>query len=404
MPARFSGTAAYMSPEQAKGLPVDCRTDVFAFGAVLYEMLTGRPAFAGETMSDILARVIEREPDWSRLPKDTPAEIRRLLRRCLQKDRTRRLQVVADARIEIDEAVARPEGRDDHALASTAAHRRERIAWMLAASLLIGIVALALPRFVGVPEDLTGPAESRLDIVTPATSDPVAMFSFAISPDGTHVVYVASGDGQPRLWLRVLSAVIAQPLAGTEGASYPFWSPDSRSVGFFSNGQLKRIDIGAGLPQRLAPAPNSLGGTWSPDGRTILFAPGEGLFRVSASGGEPVGVTAAPNQAHRFPHFLPDGQQFLFLVTRSRRCHGIYLGSLDSPETRRLTPATRPGLRDAGVAALQPPAHSRATSRSDARRPDRRSGNECSPSGNVYSHVTQRSGPQRRILDHRPLD
>ena len=182
----------------------------------------------------------------------------------------------------------------------------------------------------------------RTEINTPSTSDPV---SFALSPDGRQIVFVASGDGAARLWLRRLDATSAQPLTGTEGASYPFWSPDSRSVGFFADSKLKRIDIGGGSPQTLTDACNR-GGTWSPDG-TILFtrAAASPLSRIPASGGEPVAVTKLNKQTnHRFPQFLPGGRQFLFYAQGTPETAGIYLGSLDSSETKRLAAADTAGV------------------------------------------------------------
>src|SRR5205823_2606703 len=184
--------------------------------------------------------------------------------------------------------------------------------------------------------------ETRVEIVTPATADPT---SFALSPDGRQIVFVASGDGPSRLWLRPLDSTTARPLAGTEGAAIPFWSSDNRSVGFFADAKLKRVDVAGGPPQTLATAPGFRGGTWNADG-VILFTPNTGspLFRVPASGGEAVAVTKLDRQAsHRFPSFLPDGRQFLFLVQGTPDTAGIYLGSLDSAETRRLTAADTPG-------------------------------------------------------------
>lgn len=224
--------------------------------------------------------------------------------------------------------------------------RTARLAWLAAAVLSIAMLTLAIPAFLHFRETPTPDApEMRLEINTPATSDPA---SFALSPDGKWLVFVASGDGQPRLWLRPLDAVTAQPLAGTEGAVYPFWSPDSRSVGFFAPSQLKRVDIGGGLPQTLANVTNRRGGTWSADG-VILFAPNNSgpLFRMPASGGEAVAVTKVdpPRQTgHRFPQFLPGGRHFLFYATGSGDGQGIYLGSLDAPETTRLTAADTAGL------------------------------------------------------------
>ena len=337
------GTAAYMSPEQAKGKPVDKRCDIWAFGCVLYEMLTGKRTFGGDDVTDTIAAVVRAEPDWSALPANTPAPIRKLLRGCLQKDRRDRVPDIAVARIDLKEALTTSSLDGDTVTATVAApgsRRRERLAWMAFAVLAAaGSIALAVPYFrtpVGAPE-------MRLEITTPATSDPI---SFAISPDGRRLVFVASGDGPSRLWLRPLDTPTAQPLAGTEGGSYPFWSPDSRSVGFFVNGSLKRVDIGGGLPQTLASNSASRGGTWSPEG-VILFASTATarLFRVPATGGEAVAVTklVSGQTSHRFPQILPGGRQFLFYVTGMEESAGIYLGSLDAPDVKRLTGSDTPG-------------------------------------------------------------
>jgi Tol biopolymer transport system component len=339
------GTAAYMSPEQAKGLAADKRSDVWAFGCVLYEMLTGRRAFRGDDVPDTLAAVLRGQPDWTRLPVDTPRAVARLLRRCLEKDRKARLHDIGDARIELEGVRTEPEPAD-LTRAPAGARSRERWAWVIAAVSLTAAVALTVPATRHLRETPPSAApEMRLEITTPPTTDPA---SFAISPDGQRLVFVASDDGQSRLWLRSLDAVAAQPLAGTEGALSPFWSPDSRSVGFFDGNRLKRADIGGGLPQTLANVSGiGRGGAWSPDG-SILFAPiaGSPLFRLPASGGEAVAVTKlAPLQiGHRYPQFLPGGRQFLFYAGGPPETRGIYLGSLDAPETRRLTAADTAGL------------------------------------------------------------
>jgi serine/threonine protein kinase/Tol biopolymer transport system component len=339
-PGIILGTAGYMSPEQAQGKEADRRTDMFAFGCVLYEMLTGRQAFAGETVTQILARVLEREPDWSRLPAATSPAIRRLLRRCLQKDRSRRLKSADAVRIEIDESPF--ETRQPEELASSAGSPGRHL---FRSAILIAVSATVLSAvmyFRGArPSD--GP-EMRVDIVTPATDDPA---SFAVSPDGRRLVFVASGDSS-RLWLRSLDGTTAQPMAGTEGARFPFWSPDSRSVGFFAATKLKRIDIGGGLPHTLTDiGDNPGGGTWSPDG-IILFAPLtlSPLYRISASGVEKAAVTKLQETggiSHRFPQFLPGGRQFLFFSTGGGETQGIYMGSLNSPEIKRLTSADTAG-------------------------------------------------------------
>jgi eukaryotic-like serine/threonine-protein kinase len=334
------GTAAYMSPEQARGRTVDRRTDMWALGCVLYEMLTGTQVFRGEDVTEILASVVKSEPDWNALPAKTPAPIRRLLRRCLEKDRKRRMESAADARLEIEEALAAPAAEAAAAITAPRA-ASSRFAWIIAGAAVLVAAGLGLVHFREASPP--APPEMRTDIVTPATSDPA---SFALSPDGTQIVYVADADGASRLWLRPLASATAQPLAGTEGASDPFWSPDSKSIGFFANAQLKRLDLGGGAPRTLAAA-TGRGGAWNAED-VILFAPtavGSPLFRIPASGGKAVAVTKLDRGYPLRPSFLAGGRQFLFFVigTSAPDTSGIYLGSLDSLETWQLTPANAPG-------------------------------------------------------------
>ena len=333
------GTAAYMSPEQARGKAVDRRSDIWAFGCVLYEMLTGKRAFKGEDVSDTLAFVITKEPDWAALPPNTPPALRGLLRRCMEKDPKERLHDVADARIEIKDALTAPDAEVTRAVA-TPPRRRERIAWVLVAMAVVAIGALAIPATLSLRRAVPEPVVTRLDIVTPPTSD---AFSFALSPDGRQLVFVASGEKRSQLWLRPLDQVRAQPLVGTEGANYPFWAPDGHAVGFFADGKLKRIDLTGGVLQVLADAPFPRGGTWNPDG-VIVFGPSaaDPLVRVAATGGTVAPVTrlAAGQGSHRWPQFLPDGRRFLFLmVTGQPQTHGVYVGSLDGGEPTRVMPA-----------------------------------------------------------------
>jgi eukaryotic-like serine/threonine-protein kinase len=336
MPGMIMGTAAYMSPEQAKGKEVDRISDLWAFGCVFYEMLAGRPAFEGETVAEVLGGIFRAEPDWSALPRDTPPAICKLLRRCLQKERKQRLHDIADARIEIDEV--RPEPAET--VIRPIFQNKFRFVWTAAAFVfaLAFMVAVALPYFRAVPK----PPEMRTDIVTPPTEDP---FSFALSPDGKWFTYVASGDGQPRLWLRELDTAAVRLLAGTDGASLPFWSPDSRSIGFFAGAKLWRIDISGGAPQTLAAAPVPRGGTWSSEG-VILFNPSVGpLFRVSEEGGSAKAATQIQQgQAWNvYPQFLPGGRDFLFFALGSQETQGIYVASLDSTEAHRLIAADTAG-------------------------------------------------------------
>jgi hypothetical protein len=276
------GTAAYMSPEQAKGRTVDRRTDIFSLGCVIYEMLTGKAAFEGEDATEILARVIEREPDWSKLPPGVAPRLRETLRLCLEKDPRKRWRDAADVRIALESAL------NDRSITTPAQPPRVPIALIAAltvATVLTG--ALAIPALRHLRE--SSPREMRLEIVTPSTSSPL---QFALSPDGRYIAFIASGDGPQRLWMRSLEKTIAEPLTGTENAEYPFWSADSRSLGFFSAGRLYRVDITGGPPQSLTTAPIPRGGTWNANG-TILAALGTSgpIVRIDASGSEPRAVT-----------------------------------------------------------------------------------------------------------------
>jgi Tol biopolymer transport system component len=328
------GTAAYMSPEQARGRAVDRRTDIFAFGCVLYEMLTGRPAFEGEDVTEILGRVVTGDPEWNRLPDETPVVIRRMLRRALKRDSRQRLGDIRDARLEIEEELSAPLQVISQ---ESAASRRPWAKWIGAVAAAGVIVALAVPAARHLREPL--PAEMRVEISTPATSAPG---EFSLSPDGKYIAFIASGDGVQRLWLRLLAQTEPRPLAGTEGANNPFWSADSRSIGFFASTRLYRIDIAGGPPQVLANAAQGRGGTWNADG-TILFSTlgSSPILRVSASGGvEPAAVThlVVGRQAyHRYPQFLPDGRHFLYYSQGITEATGLYLGSLDGGEPKRLT-------------------------------------------------------------------
>ena len=327
---RIAGTPAYMSPEQARGQAVDKRADVWAFGCVLFEMLAGRPAFAGSTTSDVIAGVLEREPAWDGLPAETPDRVHRVLRWALAKDPERRLRDVADARLALETS-----DDTERATTDTSAERRltSRALWVVAA-LVLAIAGLAVSRYVRGPSSASGD-EMRLEVTPPARSLP---FEFAMAPNGRHIVFVASLGGAPRLWLRSLAGTAVTPLAGTDDASYPFWSADSRSIGFFASGKLRRIDIAGGPPVVLADARFGRGGSWNSNG-TILFSPeGEALATISDTGGNPVAVTQLDPAAkirHLSPQFLPDGRHFLFYVTGQQQ--GVYLGSLDGMVPRRLT-------------------------------------------------------------------
>jgi serine/threonine protein kinase len=316
------GTAAYMSPEQALGQPADARSDIWAFGVVLYEMLTGKPGFGGETTVEVLSNVLKADLDWHALPASTPPAVRSLMRRCVQKDRNRRLRDIADARFQIEEALNEPEDSAAGGGPAPVHITRERLLWVAALTAVV-VGAVAFARYTGGRQPQSN--EVRFEINAPPTTEPT---SLAVSPDGTKLVFVATSEGTSRLWLRPLDdAVSARPLTGTENAQFPFWSPDSRSVGFVASFQLKRIDLGSGSVQVLAAA--AMGGAWSQDG-TILFSrgPGNSLLRISAAGGEPTEVIQSTLQAAilRSPQFFSDDRHFLFHAQGTKP--GVYVGQL----------------------------------------------------------------------------
>jgi serine/threonine protein kinase/Tol biopolymer transport system component len=341
------GTFQYMAPEQVEGQEADARTDIFAFGAVVYEMVTGRKAFEGKSQASLIAAILERDPaPMSSLQPVSPPSLGRVVRKCLAKDPDRRWQSANDLHDElrwIADADAQAEATAPQKRGTSTSDRRR--AWTpIAAVAVLGMIALAIPAVRHLRETPPpAPPETRLEIVTPPTDQPT---SFALSPDGRQIVFVASGDGESRLWLRSLATTTAQPLAGTVGATYPFWSPDGRAIGFFTGNALKRLDIGGGAPQSLAAVTAGRGGTWNADGVILFSQNARGpLFRVPASGGEAVAATKLDRQTdHRFPVFLPDGRQFLFYVQGTPDTTGIFLGSLDSADIRRLTPADTAGV------------------------------------------------------------
>jgi Tol biopolymer transport system component len=357
------GTPAYMSPEQARGLVVDKRTDIWAFGCVVYEMLTGRDAFGGLTPSDTLAAILERDADLQALPAAAPLGIAQLLKRCFEKDPRRRLRDIGEARIEIEDAMRVLAARTDDVVPvpakSTAATesslwpaaRTSRVAWLVAAVATLAVVGLSISTVRYLRETLApSRPEMRVDINPPAQSQPL---EFALSPNGQQIVFVSSADGRWRLWLRALNKVDAHAMTGTDGARYPFWSADSRSIGYFAAGKLFRIDVAGGSPQYLADAPSGTGGTWNADD-TILFAPTvdeRPLMQIAAKGGKPEEVTRldSPLQTgHQSPKFLPDGRHFLFLAHGSASASGIYLGTLDGGVPKRLMAS------DVAAAYLEP--------------------------------------------------
>ena len=312
------GTAAYMSPEQARGQPVDRRTDVWAFGCVMFEALTGTRPFAGPTLSDTIVRILEREPDWTSLPPEIPSTIERLLRRCLAKDLHHRLRDIGDARLEIDDALRVPHP----ALRAPAAASRMgplfRALGLLAAGVVVGFAVAAWLRRAPAPAT---PFATHF-VIPMSAQAPLAGLDFpavAMSPDGSHLVYVASRGGRTQLMIRPMNAVEPSPIPGTTDAIGPFFSPDGRSIAFFAEGKLKRVALSGGAAVAVTDAAIGFGGTWGTDD-TIVFSSttGSPLFRVDARGGDASRVTtldAAKGEfSHRWPELLPDGKTVLYTV------------------------------------------------------------------------------------------
>src|SRR5262245_45124073 len=312
------GTAAYMSPEQARAKTADKRSDVWAFGAVLYEMLTGKRAFDSVDMSETLASILKSEPDWGALPADTPSALRRVLRRCLEKDPKRRVHDIADARLDLDETdsfVVTPPPPKPRLL------NTERVAWALLVAILAGVLAYITLRVPPPPQvvrfQVAPPEDASFGSIS-GIGGLLGTSGGMLSPDGTQLVFVAtSKTGRTELWLRRIDSFTSRPQSGTDDALMPFWSPDSRSIGFFAGSKLKRMDTGDGSIQTIADAAGvPRGATWG-SRDVIVFSVGTPpqLARVPSRGGE-VTPLAGPYQtfARGFPAFLPDGRHFLHLV------------------------------------------------------------------------------------------
>ena len=307
------GTAAYMSPEQAKGKAVDKRADIFSFGAVLCEMLTGKRAFAGEDVSDVLAAVIRAEPDWKAVPRDLDSRIQNLLRRCLRKDRKNRRQSIGDVRVEIQEILTQP------TVASEAAQpRNQMLPWAL-----MGIVSIAFLVALWRPWRSEIPSESSVRLSVNFGAGDSQLYRDRAGRrrflrTGRRLAFVGlTPDGNRQIYIRPLDNLEATPLSGTEGAIYPFFSPDGQWLAFFTSDGLKKVSVSGGAALTIAEMPFGRGGTWGPDG-TIVYSPTltTGLYRVPASGGTPVELTTQREgeTSHLRPWFLPNGKAVLFAV------------------------------------------------------------------------------------------
>jgi eukaryotic-like serine/threonine-protein kinase len=363
LPGVVLGTAGYMAPEQVRGLAADSRSDIFAFGAILYEMLSGARAFRGDTVIDAMTAILKDDPPDLPAERRIPPALSRIVDRALEKHPRARFQTASDLAFALEALSSHTEPSEIAGVIGTDRRRqsRERVAWMIFAAALLLLVAatgLYLMRPSGDVRvyrmSIPPPLDARLPPVNAGGGSPAG--NFAISPDGRRLVFAALGpDNRRQFWLRSLDALTPQPLAGSDDGRAPFWSPDSRSIAFFAQGKLKKIDTFGGAPSTVCDVPpsedsgatGSGGGTWNGD-NTILFSMTSNvIFKVPASGGVPVPVTTLDKQRgetwHNWPFFLPDGRHFLHLALGSttggvNQANGVYVASLDSTEKTLLIP------------------------------------------------------------------
>ena len=352
-PGTVMGTVAYMSPEQVRGEAVDHRSDLFSFGLILFEMLSGERAFKRETMAETMTAILNDEPpELSETNAKVSPQLEKIVRRCLEKRPERRFQSASDLGFAL-ETLSTPPGSRLEAQTAVLPIRAEpqvqrlgfinraRLAWVIAGVLLLGLLAL-LP--FTIAQLRQAPAEARVIKFPLAPPERASFGSFAVSPDGRWLAFVAVSGGKDQLWVRALDTLTAQALPGTEGASYPFWSPESHFLGFFAGGKLRKIELSGGPVQTLCDAGAPLGGAWNRDGVIIFAHQGTGLSRVSATGGSVATVTttnrAEQEITHHSPCFLPDGRHFLYYNLSPRKeTRGIYLGALDGGLKQRLLDA-----------------------------------------------------------------
>ena len=342
-PGVVIGTVGYMSPEQVRGKRVDHRSDIFSLGAILYEMLSGRRAFQGESAADTMSAILKEDPpELSESNKTVSPALQRLVNRCLEKSPEARFHSASDLAFALEalsgSQMSSPEVTTALALPASRTKGRASLPWVIAgAAVVLAVVGFAMSSRRAPTET---PAAARFYIYPPEKT----YFGgpFAVSPDGRRVVLRGTSEGKSQLWVRALDSLTAQPLAGTDDAVYPFWSPDSRFVGFFAGGKLKKIEVAGGSAQTLCDASDGRGGAWNRDG-VIIFTPNstDVLYRVSAAGGAPAPLTALDSSrkesSHIHAQFLPDGRHFLYLARGGQqRNTGVVVGSLDSTERKRL--------------------------------------------------------------------
>jgi Tol biopolymer transport system component len=342
-PGAVLGTVGYMSPEQVRGQDTDHRADIFSFGVILYEMLSGRRAFRGESLAETMAAIVKDEPpDLAESGRVSP-QLEHIVRRCLAKKPERRFQSTSDLSFAF-EVLSAPSGSGLEAAALPVVTERTAmarlfgqapLAWLVSAALLLAVFGFAWAYFARQME-----ADARVFRTSLLPPEKLSFGSFAVSPDGKWLAFAAATGGNQQLWVRALDSMEAKAMAGTEGGESPFWSPDSRFIGFFTSDSLKKIEVSGGPVQTLANVKLSYGGAWNRD-EVIIFARPGGISQVSAAGGKATPVVESEDQRelfrHQFPSFLPDGRHFLYLFrSREKESRGIYLGSLDGIAPRRL--------------------------------------------------------------------
>ena len=338
---RIVGTLHYMAPEQLEGKDADVRSDIFSFGAVMYEMITGQKAFEGKSSASVIAAILDREPPpVNELQPMTPPALERVVKICLAKDPDDRWQTAHDVRLELKWIF---EGGSQAGLpAPVVVHRkkRERAAWVVAGVCVLALLALLAAyvpilrtRPTVIVSSILPPASARFGFVGPRSGVP------QISPDGrTLLLNVIDADGAESLWLRPLDSPLARPIPGTEDAEAPFWSPDGKSIGFFANGKLKTVSASGGRVMSLADVSTVSGGTWNQQGM-ILFVPAldSGIYQISASGGSPQRVLSFDKSKFVFyasPQFMPDGKHFIYGAAGAQAYDGTYFASLDGRENK----------------------------------------------------------------------
>jgi serine/threonine protein kinase/Tol biopolymer transport system component len=337
--ATILGTAAYMAPEQAKGKAVDKRADIWAFGIVFSEMLSGRPMYPGETASEILAAVIMKPPDLAALPTSTPAAVRRLIERCLERDPRSRLRDIGEARITIEQYLENPSVASS--VTALPLRRGATLLWLVSATVVVTAAIVLVAFRLAYRGDTSVSRVVTLSLMPPENA---SFDSIIVSPDGRYVAYTATDrDGRSRLWLRSMDKDVAKALVGTDDAGFPFWSPDSRHVAFNANGELKIVGVSDGLVETVVRTGGSRGGSWSPSGVIIGSTATGPLFKTSVGAGATEPLTRVDESqdevSHRWPSFLPDGRHFLYTIRSGKSgVAGVYVGDLNGSLRRRLLP------------------------------------------------------------------